>query len=850
MFCRRELPLFQVTRTSLASPAMEAFTQHTASPALSHVSLLPPQPSPAAKRPYDPSFLENQVPKRIKISNEEPALYSENVRRKLASTTRTGQACDRCKERKMKCDPDPVACQPCRQKNLKCYTTDRVSGQSRERGQSDRADYELQSLRDQLAAYQRKYGPLQDVPLTPGSGVVASPDQRSFVQVKRSESDLAQRSYDLPSDQYVGWPELSERDQIYKGPVQGTQVDTIDWGIIDSGAFECELTREPMSDDTDLFNFSVSSVLKTIYQRQRINWEDLQLPSRDEALKQAEMFLDVMWAYYPVVHRQSFFAQVNRLYDTPQSVSAFEKIQIVQMLSVLQHQRAIRNQADAARIKDCYRYLHYSLGYFPDILKSDKVSAMQAMCMILLQFRNMPKPGYTWPLAQQMLIKCIDQDYHRDPEKIELPHEQQNSLAKELRKRVFHAVIGVCIATGCRLGRPAPWQFVKWDVPLPTALLDSEISLHGIQEQRSGQCKFWCAIQLAKLLPLYTELHNHILAVRREPREYLQTVDALKAKIDAWRAECDILSANEEHTYHVEIQTLLVEHWAAEFILNLYHPKVSPVQAPEVLERNLDVCHRAAKRMLTAFHTLSLKYKGADFTWHSVVAYTLGFSLTLHVYRRKRNLAMTQKQYNDIRNELAGWMSLCGTADIVLLTDSLLHKRFGPLVDQVQEELRQSLQSQAAQQANGVTVVNSMMSRPSISHRQSIDVTASAVSLQQQTDSPMSAPMIQQQYNTIIKEEQYPQRMPPQHYGSPSSYHMPHGIPATSFPMYPSTTSYAPHLPTSLAPLLNEPASHNMAQYQQYQHFPISVQDPNMQFTPTLYTAADAQWPLAPDHSS
>lgn len=821
---------------------MDSYTQHTASPALSQESLVPTQPSSASKRPHAPVSNDSYASKRVKINTEEPSLYSENVRRKLASTTRTGQACDRCKERKMKCDPDPIACQPCRQKNLKCYTTDRVSGQSRERGQTDRAEYEMEHLRDQLALYQRHYGLLQDVSATPRSvpGTSPIPERQTFAE----SGDLAHGSRDLPSSQYVGWTGPTEHDNVHKGPVQGTQVDTIDWGVIDSGAFECEMTREPMNDDMDVFNFSVSSVLKTIHQRQRIHRQDLQLPGKEEALQKADLFLSVMWAYYPVVHQGTFRELVNRLYDAPLSVSVFEEIQIVQMLSVLKHQEAIRNQKSAASIKDCYRYLHYSLGHFPDILKSDKLSALQAMCMILLQFRNMPKPGYTWPLAQQMLIKCIDLEYHRDPDKIELLPEQQNPLAKELRKRVFHAIIGVCIATGCRMGRPAPWQFVQWDVPLPIPLLDSEISIYGIKAERSGRCAFWAAIQLSKLLPLYTELHNYVLSVRREVTDYLQIVDALKAKIDAWRAEWDVLTENEENNYHLQIQALLVDHWAAEFILNLYHPKVCPIQGPEIVEKNLNVCQKAAKRMLTGFHTLSRNYKGADFTWHSIVAYTLGFSLTLHINRRRKGMLMTQEQFDAIKNEFAGWLSLCNYADLVLSTDQLLVRRFTPLAEQVIKELCHSVHSPSTQQGSSV---NGLSLRGSMSQRPSLDFTSSAASSQLQTSSPISAGMQSQHpFSPLIKQEQYIDQS--HSYGSPS-YGMPTSMPSSSYGMYPPVTTFAPHLPTSLAPLLNETPPNSMVQYQHYQHPSISVQDPAMQFQPALYTGVDAVWPLVPNDS-
>ncbi|KAK5097572.1 hypothetical protein LTS08_006986 [Lithohypha guttulata] len=773
--------------------------------------------------------------KRIKTSPEEPSFYSDNVRRKLAATTRTGQACDRCKERKMKCDPDPIACQPCRQKSLKCYTTDRVSGQSRERGQWDRAENEVGFLKGQLAYYQKKYGPTtQDALSTPYSMLFQSPScERSSITLDghRDAGNSPSRSCNLPDPQYVGWP-ISD-GTLYKGPVQGTKADILDWGVMDSGGFECDLMRPPMNDDIDFFNFSTPSVLKTIHQRQKIHKNDLHLPTKAEALAMAETFLTVMWRYYPVVHKGDFIDLVHHLYDDSQQVSLFEEIQVILVFGILKHQNAIRVQAKARLINDSYRYLHYGLGSFPDMMKSSSLAAMQTLALILMQFRNLPKPGHTWHLAQEMLIKCIDLNYHRDPDKIDLSTEQQNPLAKELRKRVFHAIIGVCIATGCRLGQPAPWQFVQWDVPLPMAILDSELSSTGIQAQLSGRCDFWPCIQLSKLLPLYTELHNYVLSVRREPVEYLKIVDLLQNKIDAWREDWDTSIVNEEPDASLTVSTLLIDQWAAEYTLNLHHPSVCPLQTPEVLERNLELCHRAAKKMLGYFHTLSKQYKAVDFTWHSVVAYTLAFGVTLHVYRRRKGSSVSQDQFSNIKNELAGWMSLMAYADLVLKTEKLLYRQFGPLVAQVEDELYEQMMS------------NARLDVPSSKSLKAINGSMPSTSTTKQQPSPLlHINSTFQEPSTPLNEQQthFPHH---QHYsGFDAASNFPQSqtpLPPVSYHTYNSTpvTSYAP-LPTSLAPLLNEAPPSTM----QYQYPTISVQDPAMMFSPHLYTDATAVWPM------
>lgn len=751
---------------------------------------------------------------------------------------------DRCKERKMRCDPDPVACQPCRVKNLKCYTTDRVTGQSRERGQSDRAENEVSYLREQLAYYQRRYGSIPgDAPPTPYTAFPSPARERnsSLIYHRPEVEPQSSATTDLPSAQYVGWPLPDEYSSIHKGIVEGTKVDILDWGVIDSGAFECEFMREPLNNDMDFFNFSTSSVLRTINQRQKIQNYDLHLPPKQDALFSAETFLTVMWGYVPVVHRGSFIDLVHRLYDSPHEVSQAEKIQVVQMLGILNHQTAIRNQSKAEKIQDSYRYLHYSLGYFPDLMRDSGLSAMQALAMILIQFRNMPQPGYTWNLAQEMLIRCIDLDYHRDPEKIDLPSNQKNPLAKELRKRVFHSILGICITTGCRLGRPSPWQFIKWDVPLPMPILDSEISMAGIKADLSGRCDFWPCLQHAKLLPLLTELHGYVLSVRRSPADYVKIIEALQIKIDAWRADWDVGMAKEDkNNTHLIISSLLVDTWAAEYILNLHHPSLCTARTADVFEKNLDICHKAAKRMLSNFHKLAKTYKAADFSWHSVVAYTLGFGLTLYIHRRRKG-AITQEQFNAMKNELAGWTSLMAYADLVLRTENVLHKSFHVLVEQVQREISELVipggHSDLQISRSPYNPVNGTQSRSaSLVKQESASLAPlDPRSSQDFTGSPVTH-LPHTSHNLLQQQRKH---------SSPSSYHPAQpGLPSASYSMYNQPAMSYSNLPTSLAPLLNDAPSNSVGQYQNPS---ISGQDPSMMFSPHLYTDASAKWPLIPE---
>ena len=195
-------------------------------------------------------------------------------------------------ERKMKCDTDPQACQPCRSKHLRCFTTDRVTGQARERGQSDRTENELMYLQNQLSMYRQRYGPL---------------GQESRPAPSYPATELATSSVHLPSSRYVGWPAPHDTEAIESGPVCGTTVDILD-GVIDVTNFVCEQMRTPEPNE-HIFNASRPSIVSTIFQFQSV--PEPQFPSKEEALQSADHFLIIMSQYVPIVHRPSFKALVR-----------------------------------------------------------------------------------------------------------------------------------------------------------------------------------------------------------------------------------------------------------------------------------------------------------------------------------------------------------------------------------------------------------------------------------------------------------------------------------------------------------------------------------------------------------
>lgn len=709
----------------------------------------------------------------------------------------------------MKCDTNPIACGPCRQKQLPCFTTDRVTGKAFERGQSDRIEGELQNLRRQVEVYQRKYGLLDESDLPPDDAAMPA-----------SPSTHTPRQHAIPPMIFEG----VDGDNLHSGPVNGTKVDIFD-GEVDIAGFQCLDMEEYDEDLIPKFNNSKTSIVNTMCGVQRI--DDPKLPSKEQALKYANHYLVFMWPYVPIVHRSSFIKLVNKFYDEPpRNTSRAEQCTIFLVLSIIAHQHAVRNPADATEtMEESHRWLHYALGFYRSLFHDRSLASMQALTFILILARNLPKPGFSWVLSHTILVRAIDLNYHRSPDKIALPDNQNNPLAKELRKRIFWSILGICVTTGTKVGKPAPWHFQHLDCPVPLAILDNEVSETGLAATRSGRCDFWIALHLFKLLPLLTELYNNAISVREGPNEYIRTVESLNVKIVAWRQAWDKCIAVETANSNLEVQTLHVETWAAEYQLILHHPKLCTANVPEVQEKNLDICLKSARRLLSSFQVLSDRFKGADFTWHSTVAYAVGFGATLQSFRNRPE-QVTPKAFDAMKNELRGWLRVMSIADLVLRTNNYLYHAFEPRVRKLETEYQNHLVVFETHQEHQGGVHGNYQKHETPQHQQHQHPQQQQHIEQQQVNHEYVSPTQQQQHPQHSQPPQPQQaymRSPPGPQHQPRPPQMPQQSPYNGYPsqqgqLYPpyQTPQFSPQAPQSIAALLNQPANHQGTTYIPY----------------------------------
>lgn len=77
---------------------------------------------------YDRGPVSGFTPATTNKTSTADTTEAKKKKRATSSTPRLGQACDRCKIRKIKCDDSPTRCSSCAKHDVVCKTTDRNTG--------------------------------------------------------------------------------------------------------------------------------------------------------------------------------------------------------------------------------------------------------------------------------------------------------------------------------------------------------------------------------------------------------------------------------------------------------------------------------------------------------------------------------------------------------------------------------------------------------------------------------------------------------------------------------------------------------------------------------------------------
>ncbi|GAB1309828.1 Transcriptional activator acu-15 [Madurella fahalii] len=649
-----------------------------------------PQARPP-KRPSDAGDVvtDGASAPKVKLARLErgPEDFSNVVKSKLQSYTRTGQACDRCKVRKIRCDALPEGCSHCANQNLECYVTDRVTGRTERRGYLQQLEREkgamlihIRELEQLLKSNGVEVRPWQWPGYTttypPGAAFdsLGNPVQNSSSKDQWHQVGLLWVKNGRPktpadTSGYTPWSLLEPRstdsylgvssDSAPLSSIKGTTLSILGT-TIDITSFDAPDMDEPPPGTpigSPLYNKSVMAFLQSTL---NINpaLGNVELPSRLDAFTYAEWYFLMISPFLPVLHKPSFDQLLTRIYDDPSFKPSVPELVIVHMVfATIYFQYGIRNREEPekhAQLNELSnKHYHWSLSKFFDLAISQTVTAVQALAMIVSHTRNFPKPGCSSTIANFALMKAIELNLHRA---VKIPGGG-TTLENEVRKRVWWAILGVMCTLNGRLGRPMPISLGEIDVDFPIAINDELLGEEGILDtSQIGHCNYHVGLVGFKSVPLYMEMYSKIYSVRRDPSIYVEVVQKLDEAMQNLMANIPDELRVEKCQPGSQVFALYTQAICLEFTLCLRHPSVCMTDDPKFCAENSRITEDVARKLLKVVASL-LKVKSLDTTWYQLAVYVAAIFSTL-VAHWQRRYETTASEISTLREEMSLWLSI------------------------------------------------------------------------------------------------------------------------------------------------------------------------------------------------
>ncbi|PSN65099.1 hypothetical protein BS50DRAFT_635912 [Corynespora cassiicola Philippines] len=643
--------------------------------------------------------------------------FSGSVKKKLANSTRTGQACDRCKVRKIKCDGRPEGCSNCEQVGTPCETTDRITGRATRRGHAEQIETENQYLRSHVAELQAQLKEMGVEPRpAPAYGAYAPTPSMQWASLPSATSSSGMQS---------GWPDAAQR-RTSASPLPGyTPASALDnfgplpsfkdqgsvgdnyLGVSSTDTLLSHIKGTSLSifghevdvtdyvdgeEDYDASVMSYNSFLNIGLGETHV--DPVELPPYQTLFEYTNWYMRSLNPYTMLLHKPAFLQLVWRFGNDDTFIpSSAETVQVHMMLATLKYQISVRN-GQSHMMDESHAHYRYALTFLKDLWHGHSLQEVQAMSMICHHLRNFPKPGAAWMMISMTFLVAIELGLHRSVKAWGDTAGKMDKLEIEMRKRIFWTLHALATNLCGKLGRPMPISIGDIDVEFPEPMDDC------MPEEEAGlapfhRCSFQVGIQISKYTVWSLELFNSIYSIRQTPRGYEDNLKRLQAGIRQWKNEIpvelsDPLSASQDDY----IFTLYLEYWHQEFQLLLHHPAVCRSTDPELINSNLDKCLAASHKMLQNCNEM-MKIRSLDIPWINTVTFIASIFTTLFIYFQRKD-QMSSVDMTKLRQDMDQWIAVIGECGHLLGSGSGLRDAIRKIVDNSLNAINDSIVKRTA----------------------------------------------------------------------------------------------------------------------------------------------------------
>lgn len=588
-------------------------------------------------------------------------------RKRNTGNTRTGQACDRCKLRKIRCDATPGGCTPCRQNASECRTTDRITGRATARGHTEQLENEVTGLKMYVIELQAQLRSSGVEPLAPPADM--PPDAQVYnmsSQEQQHDGYSAHRQDGKPAERHNSQgsllPEFRQgcigdnylgvaSENNWLSPIEGTSLALFGTKI-DLAEF---VAPEP---HPEISAMSYQTFLSQAFSKTTPPPPKPDLPSFDDYKMYAGFYFIGIQPFIPILHQPDFMPLVSRVYFEGYQPNAAEETMIHMILAVMFFQWSARNPIGSEQFRtSSFQHYHYCLSMIPQLISSHKLQDIQALSLICSYLRSQPRPGAAWMFSNLVLGLAIESGLHRSVKAWPTAAAEEDAHTVEMRKRVFWSIIVLHVAISGKLGRPMPLRLEDFDIEIPKPVNDSWPTEGNAPKGK--KCSFRAGIQGFKLLRIQMRVYSTIYSVKSGSEPYEVNVKQLEKDLEAFQSQIPQELAGGPQTREEDrVPALYLQLSITECDLLLHHPSLNRSSSPQTAAANLELCLDASQNMLMAAIQLK-QLKSLDTTWYYATGFLAAIFTTLFAYYEKRD-SLTQENVQRLRQDMDQWLEVIG----------------------------------------------------------------------------------------------------------------------------------------------------------------------------------------------
>ncbi|KAK9367391.1 fungal-specific transcription factor domain-containing protein [Lipomyces kononenkoae] len=641
-------------------------------------------------------------------------------------SSRTGQACDRCKMRKIKCNATTGACSACTLARVACTNTDLNSRRAVPRGY-------VESLESQVASFKSRVQELENIllRLSPSMDLenLPRPEQVSVLKQHYSSPTVLPSietltSITLPAGQSAERKYDDTRLPVYVGEHLSSPDQRVgSWDEATLSIFGIHINLRDLAPGNlgDANFFEIFSTPKPV---------KIELPSYDEAKLYVESYIAVIHPVIPVLSKSWIVQEINRLYSdenykpTPQTSVIINMVFALITSSMDLYQRKLdKNKENYPPVSDTfYRRV---IPYVHDLFHKPDLPSIQALVLILVYLRPSPRPQSSWALGRLAMTMAIQIGLHRENLQSLGPATPLSLCESQMRKRVFWCLLSLESAISNRLGRPLALNNKNFDTELPLAVDDEYLDGTADYTKIENPCSFLPGLALFGLTMISSKVYSTFYTVRKPTaEEYERLVVEFEAELAKWQIELpeSLTWKPSDSTGDLRDKRYAGIMWLTMNELRLFirHPSGSTTSNQQFNDESRNISVAIARELLHTMDNL-MKINHVESTWYNVSMLLTSLFTILYgawsqkdlsredIDRVKEDVAITLNVIDEIAISLGTDVGNNKMRDVVSgLSEETLHK----LEERYRQDYYQNQSGEEIQQLQAQSQVHQQQHRP------------------------------------------------------------------------------------------------------------------------------------------